>query len=187
VNVRQRAGRVRPRPLDWVVGAARPRGRRRAAVSSTAPPTGPTFCEWLSPYWSPGLRVLEICEREPSLLRDALRSRAADYVCLSPPGRSCWSAEVGRLGWTLLEGEPAALVRQKSRFDLVAWMRQDENVVTLFETANLLLTPDGILVARTDKRLDARLTSFWSIGEVMALADGGLGVLARRRRLARAA
>jgi hypothetical protein len=185
VDGRQRAGRLRPRSLDWVIAAPRLRLGRRGAVPPPSP-GGPTFREWLASFWTPGLRVLEVCDRTPALVFDAVQYGAADYVCLTPPGAGR-NEEVGRLGWSLVEGDPKALARCRARFDLVAWLRDEESVAALFAAADRLLTPNGVLAARTTKRLDARLGSRWLLGEVVALADGGRGVAARKRRRAQAA
>jgi hypothetical protein len=187
VDGRQRVGRQRPRPLDWVVAATRPPLARRTASRPRLRVVGPSFQEWISSFWAPNLRVLEVCQTEPTLLADAARNRASDYVCLTPPGVRRRSEEVGRLGWTMLQGEPNALGRLNVRFDLIAWLRDEERPTAMFEVAERLLHPDGILAARTSKRLDARLGSRWRFGDLAGLNDGSLGIRARRRRRAQAA
>jgi hypothetical protein len=184
---RQRVGRLRPRSLDWVVGDARPRLRLHAPTPPPIPLGSQSFVDWLSSFWTPVLRVLEVCDGPSMLAVDARSHRTMEFVCLKRPGDSSKSEEVGRLGWTCVQGEPSALVRCGMQFDLIAWRRQEERSSSIFDAAERLLAPRGLLAVQTATRIDARVGSRWHIQGVSTLSDGTLGVSLRRRTRSQAA
>jgi hypothetical protein len=183
---RQRVGRLRPRSLDWVVGEARPRWGRRAEIPPV-PAETKSVNEWLSSFWSPSLRVLEVCDATPKLAEEARVHRALEYYCLAPPKLCIEFEEVGRLGGICLHGEPPALARCRLRFDFIAWLRDETSLSALFDDADRLLAPNGLLTLTTKKRLDARLGVRWHLADAVLLSDGTTGIAARRRSRAKAA
>lgn len=184
---RQRVGRLRPRPLDWVVGEARPRWDRRAEIPPSIPAGTRSVNEWLASFWSPSLRVLEICDAAPKLVEDARNHRAIEYYCLAPPKLCIGFEEIGRLGGICLHGEPSALARCRVRFDFIAWLRDEASLAALLDDADRLLVPNGLLALTTKKRLDARLGVRWNLADAVLLSDGTTGIAARRRSRAKAA
>jgi len=134
---------------------------------------------FLDPYWSPGLRVLEVCDRSPVLAGDALLHREVDYSCLSPFHGRAHDDDFARIGSRLV-GDPLALVRGRLKFDLVAWLREQESLRQCIEFAESLLSPAGLLFLRTADRFN---TASWILSEAATLPSG-LRLLALRRRRA---
>ena len=184
---RQRAGRLRPRPLDWVVGEARPRWGRRAEIPPPVPVGTKSVNEWLSSFWSPALRVLEVCDAAPKLAGEARNNRALEYYCLAPPKLCIEFEQVGRFGGICLYGGPSALARCRLRFDFIAWLREETSLAAIFDDADRLLAPNGLFALTTKKRLDARLGVRWNLADAVLLSDGTTGIAARRRSRAKAA
>lgn len=180
----RRARRTRPRPLDWVVGDARLRLRPSAAASPPSEGDDDALRRALVESLSPGLRVLEVCDRQPTLTVDVLAQQRIDYSCLVPIGTRCGEKEPRPTGCRFV-GEPAALTQRALRFDLVAWLREREPLRQAVEISEQLLLPRGLLILRTAERFDG---SGWNLENAVALPSGSrLLSLRRRGRSAKAA
>jgi hypothetical protein len=183
---RLRVGRIRPRRLDWVVDGT-PVDWRGNLIPSTAGGEEAVLHRLLAPVWSPNLRVLEICSETPLLLAEARSHQVAEYWCL--PVKPPWQLrdELRRTGSTLLEGCWRALAKVPQRFDLIAWLRDNESAPAPFQIAESLLVRNGFLAALVGKRLGREIVSQWSIENALALPRGGQAILARRAVQERAA
>jgi hypothetical protein len=180
----RRARRTRPRPLDWVVGDARLRLRPSAAASPPSEGDDDALRRALVASLSPGLCVLEVCDRQTILAADALSQQHIDYSCLVPIGVRCGESASRPTGCRFV-GEPAALIERALKFDLVAWLREREPLRQAVGISEQLLTPKGMLILRTADRFD---DSRWNLENAVALPSGSrLLSLRRRGRSAKAA
>ena len=82
-------------------------------------------------------------------------------------------------------GDPLALVRSRMKFDLVAWLREQESMRQCIEFAESLLSPAGLLFLRTADPING---GAWMLRDAASLPSGmRLLALRRRRSFAQAA